>query len=253
MKFRLLAVFFAAAGLSCSCTEDQVPSEVVDYIDEYGVNHGPGIKIGPHVWAPVNCGYHATDYRYGKLYQWGRKYGQGSGDDAIVPTLEKGGVSLEASNDKSNENVYFTTSMNLKYDWLTPQNDKLWNSGAEFEPVKTEYDPCPEGWRVPVFAELDELLRNHSSWTVDALGQAGYWFCGAKPYSKDVPQIFLSANGALDSQDCTNREHGRWGYYWSSTSSTYDSYNIAFSEDFITSEMSTAYRACGFSVRCIRE
>lgn len=49
----------------------------IDYINEYGVNHGKGIIIGDIVWAPVNCGYHATDYKYGKLYQWGRKYGQG--------------------------------------------------------------------------------------------------------------------------------------------------------------------------------
>ena len=70
-----------------------------DYVDEYGVNHGQGIEIGGVVWAPVNCGYHKDDYQYGKLYQWGRKYGQGySGDfydgdwdqtysDATVPTI----------------------------------------------------------------------------------------------------------------------------------------------------------------------
>ena len=50
-----------------------------DYIDEYGINHGQGVKIGAIVWAPVNCGYHETDYPYGKLYQWGRKHGQGYG------------------------------------------------------------------------------------------------------------------------------------------------------------------------------
>ena len=51
--------------------------KLIDYIDEYGENHGPGVKIGETVWAPVNCGYHKTDFKYGKLYQWGRKYGQG--------------------------------------------------------------------------------------------------------------------------------------------------------------------------------
>ena len=47
-------------------------------------------------------------------------------------------------------------------------------------------EPSPEGWRVPVFAELDELCRNHSSRVTDVHGCAGYWFCGAKSYSKDV-------------------------------------------------------------------
>ena len=51
-------------------TAERHPQEV-DYIDEYGINHGPGVKIGETVWAPVNCGYHAEDFKYGKLYQWG--------------------------------------------------------------------------------------------------------------------------------------------------------------------------------------
>ena len=107
MKLRLFTIVFVASCLLSSCVKDEIPTDVIEYIDEYGINHGPGIKIGPHVWAPVNCGYHATDYKYGKLYQWGRKYGQGFGDDASVPVLEDGGVSLEVGNDKSKENVYY--------------------------------------------------------------------------------------------------------------------------------------------------
>jgi hypothetical protein len=79
-----------------------------DYIDEYGTNNGPGIQIGETTWTPVNCGYHKDDFKYGKLYQWGRKYGQGyEGDlydvndnksgtysDATVPAIEEGGISV---------------------------------------------------------------------------------------------------------------------------------------------------------------
>ena len=45
-------------------TLDKVP-QTVEYIDEYGINHGPGVKIGETVWAPVNCGYHKDDFKYG--------------------------------------------------------------------------------------------------------------------------------------------------------------------------------------------
>jgi len=38
--------------------------EGLDYIDEYGINHGGGILIGDVLCAPVNCGYHATDDPY---------------------------------------------------------------------------------------------------------------------------------------------------------------------------------------------
>ena len=153
MKLRLFSSAFLAA-LLLGCVKAQAPQEIdddldmidsIDYIDEYGVNHGPGIKVGIHIWSPVNCGYHATDYKYGKLYQWGRLYGQGFGDDATVPTRESGAVSLEVGNDKSNANVIFEGSYDSRYDWLSPQNHLLWNSGPEFEPVKTEFDPCPDG------------------------------------------------------------------------------------------------------------
>ena len=53
MKFRLLAVFFAAAGLSCSCTEDQVPSEVVDYIDEYEMDVDDMDELDDYIDEPV--------------------------------------------------------------------------------------------------------------------------------------------------------------------------------------------------------
>ena len=162
----------AAGGKSgtCSVTVSALAEATVDYVDEYGVNHGKGTAIGMAIWAPVNCGYQKDDYKYGKLYQWGRKYGQGySGydyntsedvSDATVPTFAEGGVSEIGGNHKSNANVFYTGS-----DWVDPRNDELWNSGTESNPVKTEYDPCPDGWRVPTYAELSELRKNHSSWT----------------------------------------------------------------------------------------
>ena len=152
--------------------------QMSDYIDEYGVNHGQGVKIGETVWAPVNCGYHATDFKYGKLYQWGRKYGQGySGtlydangskvgtySDAVVPTIVSGPVDLATGQSKDNENIFYNNSSD-PWDWLSPQDDELWNSGTEENPVKTEYDPCPEGWRVPTLAEVEILVQNKSSMT----------------------------------------------------------------------------------------
>ena len=110
------------------------------------------------VWAPVNSGYHATDFKYGKLYQWGRKYGQGHSTsyDASAPEIVEGPISAVNGQKDKYSNTFFTSSESL-YDWTSPQDDTLWNSGTEENPIKTEYDPCPEGWRVPTYAELDEL------------------------------------------------------------------------------------------------
>ena len=69
----------------------------------------------------------------------------------------------------------------------------LWNSGSEAGPVKTEYDPCPEGWRVPTYAELKSLFMNRSAWTTNSIGQTGYWFSGSESYTDQVPQLFFPA------------------------------------------------------------
>ena len=162
-----------------------------DYIDEYGINHGQGVEIDNIVWAPVNCGYHATDYQWGKLYQWGRKYGQGYySNRATTPEFAEGGVSLQRGQLEANKNIFFKGSSDTS-DWLYPQDATLWNSGTEESPVKTEYDPCPSGWRVPTYSELCKLRGNRSSWTTYNFTQSGYWFSGTSPYSTDVSCVFF--------------------------------------------------------------
>ena len=138
------------------------------------------------------------------------------------------------------------------YDWLSPQDDNLWNAGTESNPVKTEYDPCPEGWRVPTYSELDNLSDYYSSWTTDENGQRGYWFSGSGSYSSNSPRIFLPAAGdrLADSGGAYNR--GLSGYYWSSRPSSYYSYYLRFGSGDVDVDYS-GYRAYGHSVRCVQE
>ena len=78
------------------------------------------------VWVPVNCGYHATDFKYGKLYQWGRKYGQGHSTsyDASAPEIVEGPISAVNGQKDKYSNTFFTSSESL-YDWTSPQDDIL--------------------------------------------------------------------------------------------------------------------------------
>ena len=216
------------------------------------------------IWAPVNCGYHETDFKYGKLYQWGRKYGQGySGDiydvngnyvggvsDATVPAIEDGGISAITGQHKSNANVFYTSSSEYNYDWLYPQDSKLWNSGSESNPSKTEYDPCPNGWRVPTYAELDELSNHFSFWTTDDNGLSGKWFSGPNSYTATVPQVFFPAAGYRRRGDGDADERGYYGTYWSSRPFNTLAYYLSFSSSSVTM---TNYRANGYSVRCVQE
>ena len=244
--------------------EEILPQEG-DYVDEYGINHGQGVRIGETVWAPVNCGYHPLDFKYGKLYQWGRKYGQGYvGDicdcdgysvgtsiDASEPEMVVGPVSLSEGESESNADKFYYNLNGMVTDWCSPSVDWLWNSGTENTPVKTEYDPCPDGWRVPTQAELKTLNGNHSSYTIDAKGQTGYWFSGSCPYTESVPQVFFPAAGYRHSSGDPSLR-GCEGMYW--TSKSYGeglAYYIHFEMGSIKDKYATSCLE-GYSVRCVR-
>ena len=253
------------SGVSASSTISVVAITAVasaEYKDEYGVNHGRGIAIGDVVWAPVNCGYKAptvdaqgnvTDkgYPYGKLYQWGRKYGQGYSleYDLTVPTIVEGSVKASEGNLEANANRFYIVSSS-PYDWSSYQNGKLWNSGTEYEPRKTEYDPCPEGWRVPTYKELDALSDNHSKWTSDD-GQNGYWFSGDYTYQNGAPQTFFPAAGYRHYRDGDAYNRGNNGTYWCSKSYSSEAARLYFGSGDV--ERGSGNRAPGYSVRCVQE
>lgn len=249
-------------------------SEFIDYIDEYGVNHGKGTAVGMAIWAPVNCGYKAATleskgYPYGKLYQWGRKYGQGySYDyDESIPDIQEGGAYIDDGNDISNENVFFPYYEILNCDWALGHSSKLWNNGSESAPIKTDYDPCPDGWRVPTYEEINELRQNYSSWITTETGMNGLWFSGSSSYTESVPQIFLLAAGQRSGSDgkprCrepNDKGYDMHGEYWSSKADYNNSYGALCLSFYTTStiirykaQMSYINRASGKSIRCVQE
>ena len=250
----------AVGGATATCTVTVISCTAtpsVDYVAD-GVNYGKGIAIGDVVWAPVNCGYEApTDtykgYPYGKLYQWGRPYGQGYDDnDASYPSggnLVEGPVALSAGLADINKDKFYYVPES-SYGWSEVQKDDLWNSGTEESPVKTKYDPCPENWRVPTNAELGKLNYNYSSLiTVD--GQRGRYLCGDYTYLAGAPQVFFPAAGYLyfSDGDACNRRYS--GHYWSSKpGDNTKAYFLRFSSDVY---MYVDNRAHGHSVRCVQE
>lgn len=254
-----------AGGKFSSCTITVSALEVVtdDYIDEYGINHGPGIVLGQIVWAPVNCGYHATDFKYGKLYQWGRRYGQGYEGDACLPTIEEGGISEISGNHKDNANVFYIGMFDgdSGADWAYPSNDFLWNSGSELNPVKTEFDPCPDGWRVPTNTELSEITNIDFSYEKNASGQYGFNF-NINSMSDEKAFFLPAAGGRYYEGSAYPRNHGRyWSsmrYYnmyndWERGNSIYLYLSSNTSSNTATLINTDGSRAMAFSVRCVHE
>lgn len=232
---------------------------------EGGVNYGNGIPIslggnlGIKIFAPVNCGYEAATetpsykgYPYGKLYQWGRRHGQGyASGDATIPTFSNGTVANSVGQDVSSKNIFYKVASS-PYDWCSSPNDKLWNSNTETIPIKTDSDPCPNGWRVPTKSELDALRANKSDWT-SYNSQNGYWFSGSVSYNQEMQNksaVFFSASGFRDCDGGGVNYRGTDGGYWSSSPNGTNAWNIYF----INGSAATGYanRANGYSVRCVR-
>ena len=200
--------------------------EGLDYIDEYGINHGGGILIGGVLWAPVNCGYHETDYPYGKLYQWGRKHGQGYGapftkltkvtDNADKTTAEIVPAPVTPAEALKHPDRFYARSDMSLFNW-TRNDISLWCPLVE-EGKATKhpkYDPCPEGWRVPELFDFKSLAEHYSDFVeYPEGGPKGRWFSGPAEYSTEAQRIFLPASG-MRTRDGASHSRDEQAIYWS--------------------------------------
>ena len=234
------------------------------YIDEYGVNQGPGITIDGITWAPVNCGYKpatadSKGYPYGKLYQYGRKNGQGYGapyfnssdtfEDESVPTLAS---QWTGNNEDADANTFYYSGSE-PYNWIS-SNEQFWNDGSESEPRKNVlYDPCPAGWRVPTITELSKLANGYHSDIVDVNGILGIWHSGSNVYDEGLSEkVFFPACGARFADNWYHHNgavgRGSGGNYWSSSLDGNYAMNMGLSGD-----VGSTYKAFGYAVRCCKD
>ena len=249
-------------GLTAECAVSIV--EPKPYIDENGIDRGKGIEIVETVngvsktvvWAPVNLGY-SEKYPYGKLYQWGRKAGQGYGpangnDEAGNKTTVTTSTATSGYPLVNPEAGTFYKYVNYyTYDWYaatTGEQFKVnWNEIEETEYVG---NPCPKGWRVPTRYELEGLIVYKSSWTTKN-GQNGYYFKGSLASLPDASSLFLPASGYRDNNDGRISNRGGNGRYWSSTPYSLSASSLYFSSS--SASVGSFGRAYGNSVRCVQE
>jgi len=238
------------------------------------------VEIGGIVWAPVNCGYEpatgdiggqSTGYPYGKLYQWGRKYGQGYNDmfslfdDPDYPDKAYGNQFLVKINSPRSSHpdgsgycgdFYCDTSWWIRNWYGGSDPDKLWNlnEGTGDSVSVSGYDPCPAGWRVPVKAELDTLRGCHTSFgLIDKNGVLGKCFYdSATAASGSV--LFFPAAGYRDGNDsCNAVMRGEAGYYWSSSVRGVDDAWFFGFNNLASVSMDFCNRSDGYAVRCVQD
>lgn len=224
-----------------------------DYVDEYGINYGKGIKINGLTWAPENCGFHPSKYPLGKMYQWGRKQGIGYHDDNFndADSIMIRNLWTGKNGDENDSTFYkYGEGSTFGYDWILSGDDLFWNTGSEENPVKnTQYDPCPDGWRVPTAFEFKSLINNaDKEWTVMNLAH-GYKFI-----HPDSGQgvLFLPASGRLNAADGISYDRDTEGYYWTNTADSGNSGYLLIHGNGCSVNYRGS-RAGGCSIRCIKE
>jgi hypothetical protein len=173
----------------------------------------------------------------GLHYQWGRKDPFPINDNLVI--LANGPVSIDTAIE--HPNTFYIESE----DWLTPQNNNLWddiNTGK-----KAIYDPCPAGFRVPLSGEgvLSPWTRlPMQKLTADDVNSGYVWGTSYWPRAG-------SRNISGESL------HGMSGNYWSAwfrftSTDRYNAYGLLFLSEQLDPNYLTV-RANGFSVRCIAE
>lgn len=248
---------------------------------ENGVYKGKGIKVTgltigtspiltnqTRIFAPVNCGYEPVDgtykgYPYGKYYQWGRKYGEGliatvnnisdgSGyDDATTADTTSGPVSSSIGFDIINRSKFYK----FNGDWCSGDNTinrKFWNSAypEDNNPVKVEAnDPCPPGWRVPSWREIEGLRNKGTTWT--PTGYHGSTGPLSGKHINSFTKLFFPTSGYRAGADGKLNKRNLEGWYWVSGVASNFSYRWGFSSSVDNNIGVIRAHAC--PVRCVKQ
>lgn len=206
-------------------------------LDGTGIN-GYIYEFGGYKWMDRNLGALNTNRESGNrslYYQWGRKDPFGA---AGVTATNKGSA-LNINESVKEPTVFFTKqeATNTWHGGLAPVKN-LWQEG-----VKTIFDPCPAGWRVPAFAGWGSYVWGATiSWdtanpygaalTID--GGGSYWF----------PIGALNLSAVFDGGNCY-----MWSAAWSEGVMTPGAYIFNSSNG----SLGTQNGAYGGTVRCVKE
>ena len=163
---------------------------------------------------------------YGDLYQWGRaSEGHESRTSDTTSTL----ATTADPNGGNTWDGKFITNGSSPNDWLTPQNDTLWQG------VSGTNNPCPSGYRLPTLAEW---MAERQSWSSN--NAAGAF---ASPLKLTMAGDRSYGSGTLYGV-------GSIGFYWASSVDGITSYYLYFYSSGAVE--SRGKRARGGSVRCIK-
>ena len=205
----------------------------------------------------------------GLLYQWGRKdpFLGSSRISSYTFTLAKSTITWPStvSSDSSNGTIAYATanpttfikSNSDNFDWYYTGDFSTDNTRwTTSETVKSIYDPCPAGWRVPDGGSngiWSKALGSSSHFTQSSLYDSineGMNFSGK--FGSDQT-IWYPASGYLLHNDGSLDLVGFGSYCWSASPRDIAAYYLFFRHDGGVNPSGGYYRAYGRSVRCLQE
>jgi len=134
----------------------------------------------------------------------------------------------------------------VSYPMINSDGGTTWDSSVEGDIWEKANDPCPAGWRLPTFSELENLANTNSQWRTIS-GVNGRTFNSGDSF------LFLPAAGFRYYGNGMHNSGNLYGYYWSGTIDDYSySFNLNFSIKHINTN-SNHNCAYGYSIRCVAE
>lgn len=178
----------------------------------------------------------------GLLYQWGRK-DPFLGSSDIYNSVEA--LSTMTWPSPASNGTLSLTEMNP-----TTFYKSYCASTGSWDSVKTIFDPCPQGYRVPGGGE-------NGIWAKAGFATASYETGnGGLLFQNNAQQVWYPASGHRDGNDGSFRSVGTSVYYWSCSpdlSGGYNAYSLNFYSNGYVYPANCIGRLNGFSVRCLQE
>ena len=209
------------------------------------------------------------------LYQFGRKDAL-PGTDTFYPTNSysfdntTGGRSLGYAIQHPENMFIYAQTGTYYYDWCNATYYNLWsadNTTTGFNDnavVKTVYDPCPVGFKMPASNAFTGFTSNgqyqSGAANINANGTADSWDKFSAAYGHNfytngskTATIFFPASGFRGYSDGSLYYVGNYGYYWSAVpNNTYGGCYLYFSWSYVSPQL-IDNRSYGFAARPVSE
>lgn len=200
-------------------------------------------------------GWKSWFYQFGRPVPLAPSAAYNSNSDHNKASIVKTTIATKLSDGLTNPIIVYKHNVSYNYNWFKTNSSKtynLWDAARtsidnnDYDVVKTIYDPCPVGFKIP---NGNEFTNFHYNNTVGSFAN-GWKF---KRYSGDTVGVFFPASGCRNSISGSLLENNTSGFVW---------YSSAYSEDYAyclkfdsrtVSTKSVYYRGHSFSVRPVQD